>query len=145
MDRAENAVTLFNQGFACAPAVFAPFSEGIGVEPKTALKIACGFGAGMGQMGKTCGAATGAFMVIGLKYGKGTPAEEPLKQQTYALVREFTKKFEAINGTLVCRELIGYDLTTEEGLKAARASGIFRKSCLKYIRDAVMILEDMGF
>jgi hypothetical protein len=84
-------------------------------------------------------------MVIGLKYGKGTPAEEPLKQQTYALVREFAKKFEAENGTLICRELIGYDLTTEEGMKAARANNVFQTACQKYIRDAVKILEGMGF
>ena len=99
----------------------------------------------MGQMGKICGAATGAFMVIGLKFGKSTPAEEPLKQETYALVREFAKKFEAENGTLVCRELIGYDLTTDEGMKAARANNVFQTSCRKYILDAVKILETMGF
>ena len=99
----------------------------------------------MGRLGKTCGAATGAFMVIGLKYGKGASGEEPSKQKTYDLVDEFVRKFEAVNDTTVCRELIGYDLTTEEGLKAARASGIFQSSCLKYIRDAVKILEEMGF
>ena len=49
----------------------------------------------MGQMGKICGAATGAFMVIGLKYGKSEAAEEPLKQQTYALVRELRAQLKA--------------------------------------------------
>jgi len=98
----------------------------------------------MGQLGKTCGAATGAFMVIGLKYGKSINDEEAAKQKTYRLVREFVKKFEAINGATVCRDLIGYDLSTEEGLKTARASGVFQTACLKYIRDAVKILEEMG-
>ena len=99
----------------------------------------------MGRLGKTCGAATGAFMVIGLKYGKSSPGEEPAKQKTYDLVYKFVKKFEVVNGTTVCRDLIDYDLTTEDGLKKARASGIFQTSCLKYIRDAVKILEEMGF
>ena len=123
----------------------ASFGEGLGLGDRSALKIACGFGAGMGQLGKTCGAVTGALMVIGLKYGKASPEDEAAKQKTYALVREFVKKFEALNGTTVCRELIGYDLTTEEGLKAARASGAFQTACQKYIRDAVKLLEEMGF
>ncbi len=97
----------------------------------------------MGQLGKTCGAVTGAFMVIGLKYGKSTAPEEPAKLKTYYLVREFVNKFEAINGTTGCRELIGYDLTTDDGLKAARTSGVFQSSCQKYIRDAVRILEEI--
>ena len=125
--------------------MFAVFSEDAGLDLKTALKIGCGFGAGMGRLGKTCGAATGAFMVIGLRYGKSTSDEEAARQKTYDLVNMFVRKFEEINGTIVCRELIGYDLTSEEGLNVARASGVFQTSCLKYVRDAVNILEGMGF
>jgi C_GCAxxG_C_C family probable redox protein len=123
----------------------ASFSEELGLGAGTALKLAGGFGAGMGQLGKTCGAVTGALMVIGLKYGKDLTGDEAAKQKTYRLVRDFINKFEAQNGTTVCRELIGYDLTTEEGLKAARASGVFQRACLKYIRDAIAILETPGF
>ncbi len=84
-------------------------------------------------------------MVIGLKYGKASPEEEPSRDKTYKLVREFISQFEELNKTTICRDLIGYDLTDEEDLKAARASGIFQTSCLKYIRDAIGILEAMGF
>ncbi len=99
----------------------------------------------MGRLGLTCGAVTGAVMVIGLKYGKAQPPDEPAKQKTYRLVQEFMGKFAAVNRTTVCRDLIGCDLTTEEGLKTARANGVFQNECLKYIRDAVKILEEMGF
>ncbi len=84
-------------------------------------------------------------MVIGLKNGKAMPDEEPARQKTYAQVSEVIRKFESLNKTTICRELIGYDLTTDEGMEAARASGIFQTSCLKYIRDTINILEEMGF
>jgi C_GCAxxG_C_C family probable redox protein len=115
------------------------------LDSKKALKIACGFGSGMGRMGKTCGVATGAFMVIGLKYGKSTAEEDAGRQKTYELINEFVRKFEKLNGTTGCRELIGFDLTTPEGQKAARDADIFNKVCTKYIRDSVKILEEMGF
>jgi C_GCAxxG_C_C family probable redox protein len=99
----------------------------------------------MGRLGKTCGAATGALMVIGLKHGASFSDDEAAKQKTFQLVRDFIRHFEIKNGTSVCRELIGYDLTTEEGVKAARASGVFQRACPQYIRDAVNILAEMGF
>ncbi len=99
----------------------------------------------MGRLGKTCGAVTGALMVIGLKYGKAIPGDETPREKTYDLTREFIRKFENINSTTVCRDLIGYDLTDEQGLKKARASGVFQTLCRKYIADAVKTLEDMGF
>lgn len=99
----------------------------------------------MGRLGKTCGAVTGTTMVIGLRYGKAIPEDEPAKQKTYELVQEFVRKFEQINGTTECRALIGYDLTTSEGMKGARAAGVFNNICTKYVRDGVKILEEMGF
>ena len=67
--KSEQAVRKFGKGFNCSQAVLSVYAEEFGLCRETALKIACGFGGGMGRMALTCGVVTGAFMVIGLKYG----------------------------------------------------------------------------
>jgi len=114
-----------------------------GVDIETALKIAAGFGAGMGRMGGTCGVLTGAFMVIGLKYGKTKAEDDQAKEKTYELVREFAKRFKSRNGTIVCNELLGCDLGTPEGMKLAKEKGAIGTLCPKFVQDAVEILEEM--
>jgi C_GCAxxG_C_C family probable redox protein len=66
----EKTIDAFRKGFNCSQAVLSSFSPDLGLEKETALKIACGFGAGMAKLQETCGAVTGAVMVLGLKYGK---------------------------------------------------------------------------
>ena len=51
-----------------------------------AKKIVCGFGAGMGYIGETCGAVTGVLMLIGLKCGKVHVEDNGAKDKTYDLV-----------------------------------------------------------
>jgi C_GCAxxG_C_C family probable redox protein len=70
MDKVDSAVSSFKEGFNCSQSVFSTYSRLFGLNHEVALKIAQGFGGGFARMGQTCGAVTGAFMVIGLKYGK---------------------------------------------------------------------------
>ena len=93
MNKSQKAVSCFNNGFNCSQAVFSAFSPELGIPENVAYKIACPFGAGMGRMQETCGAVTGAFMVIGLKHGKSNSEEEYLKQLSYDLVNKFTEMF----------------------------------------------------
>ena len=139
---AEAAVARFAEGFNCSQAVFATFAERFGVDPAMALKIASGFGGGMGSMGHTCGAVTGAFMVLGLKHGTTAPGPAA-KEAVYARVREFAERFRALHGSLACRDLIGYDLTVAEDLQRARQSGVFKEKCPVFVRDASAILEEL--
>jgi C_GCAxxG_C_C family probable redox protein len=143
MNRIEQAVACYKEGFSCAPAVFSAYASEFGLDIETALKIATGFGGGMGRMGETCGAVTGAFMVIGLKYGKIKAEDNQAKEKTYELVREFAKRFKARNGTILCRELLGYDLSTPEGMKLAREKGVTATLCPKLVQSAAEILEEM--
>ncbi|OPY27681.1 MAG: putative redox-active protein (C_GCAxxG_C_C) [Methanocella sp. PtaU1.Bin125] len=144
MSKADDAVSCFSRGFNCSQAVFSAFSEENGMSREDALKVACAFGAGMGRMGATCGAVTGAFMALGLKYGKYKEGDEAAKEKTYALVNEFAKRFKARNGTIVCKELLeGCDLATSEGAKTFKEQGFHAKRCTKYVRDAAEILEDL--
>ena len=143
MNRAEEAKKQFEKGFHCAPAVLSTYSEQLGLEKALALKIACGFGAGIGRMGKTCGAVTGALMVIGLKHGQVNLADEESSQRTYTLVKEFIDRFTALHGCIECKELIGYDLSDSGDLSLARDSGVFQNKCPSFVYDSACILEDV--
>ena len=141
MTKADNAVETFSKGFNCSQSVFSAYSEELGMDRERALRAACAFGAGMGRMCETCGAVTGAFMALGLKYGKVKPEDEPAKEKTYALVNEFAQEFKARNGTIVCKELLGCDMGTPEGMKFAKEHNLHTTKCPKYVRDAAEILD----
>ena len=143
MSRAEEAKKQFEKGFLCAPAVLSTYGEQLGLERALALKIACGFGAGIGRMGRTCGAVTGAVMVIGLKHGQVNLADEESRQKTYMLVKEFVDRFTALHGSVECKELIGYDLSNSGELRLAIESGVFQNKCPAFVYDSVRILEDV--
>ena len=143
MSRAEEAKKQFEKGFSCAPAVFSTYSEQLGLGKELALKIACGFGGGIGRMGRTCGAVTGAVMVIGLKHGQVDLADEESRRKTHKLVKEFIDRFTALHGSIECRELIGYDLSDSAELKLAKESEVFQNKCPSFVYDSARILEDI--
>ena len=143
MKKTDQAVSCFKDTFNCSQAVFFPYAQELGLDKKAALKVSCGFGAGMGCMGETCGAVTGAFMVIGLKHGRAEIADVQAKEKTYKLVREFVEKFKLRNGSIVCKELLGFDISTQEGMREAKQKNIHATLCPKFVKDAAEIVEEM--
>ncbi len=125
--------------FNCAQTVFSLFAPELGIDEKTALKIASGSGGGM-ACAETCGAVTGAYMVIGLKHGHASsnPGE---KARTKMLVRQFNEKFKQLHGSLICKQLTGFDISTPEGSVAASNAGVFNTKCPAFIKTACHILE----
>jgi C_GCAxxG_C_C family probable redox protein len=91
----------------------------------------------------TMSRVTGAFMVLGLKHGPTEPNDQTGRETVYERVREFAKRFEARNGTTVCRNLIQCDIDTPDGLAMARQEKLFATVCPKFIQDAAEILEEM--
>ncbi len=105
--------------------------------------MAGAFGGGMARMGETCGAVTGALMVIGLKYGMTQAKDEAARDKTYKLAQEFAERFKARHKSMLCRELLGYDLSKPEQRKAAFDKGLFTTICPQFVRDAVEIVEQL--
>jgi C_GCAxxG_C_C family probable redox protein len=140
--KSEQAVERFRKGFNCSQAVLSSYSEQFGLDCEKAFKVATGFGGGM-RMGSTCGAVSGAFMVLGLKYGNTTAEDKEGKANTYKKVEEYIKRFKVRNDSVMCRELLGCDLSTPEGMKEAKDKGLFSTICPKIVQDAVEILEEM--
>jgi C_GCAxxG_C_C family probable redox protein len=140
MSRVEKAVSRFQSGNSCAQAVFSTYAEPLGMAGETAVKVAAGFGGGMGRMGHTCGAVTGAFMALGLKYGG---PESKAKEKTYELVREFASRFKARHGSLDCNDLLGCDISTSEGRQRIKQQKLHSTLCPQIVRDAAEILEEL--
>jgi C_GCAxxG_C_C family probable redox protein len=140
MTSADTAASRFEHGYSCSQAVFSTFAERLGMDNETAVKVASGFGGGMGRMAGTCGAVTGAFMVLGLKHG-GPDGKS--KERTYELVRRFAERFRERHGTLECRDLLGCDIGTPEGQQAFKEQKLHATVCTGLVRDAAEIVEEI--
>lgn len=143
MDPVETAAGHFEAGFNCAQAVLAAYAAGRNLDERGALKLATGFGGGMGCLGEQCGAVTGAVMALSLAHGRETLADTESKGKTYGLVKEFAARFKAEHGTLVCRELLGVDIGTPEGMAAAQEKALFTTVCPVYVRDAARFVGEL--
>jgi len=145
VNEAERAVSRFAQGSNCAQAVLWAYAPHFGLEPEIAMRIAAPFGGGMARLGETCGAVTGALMVIGLQLGNTTGEDQESKERTYELVREFVRRFAARHGSVKCRELLGCDLSTPAGLQRAREQGLSTTLCRGFVRDSAEIVSELLF
>ncbi|MGD0354284.1 MAG: C-GCAxxG-C-C family protein [Dehalococcoidia bacterium] len=143
MSKAEDARATFIKGFNCTQAVLAEFAEDFGLDRVMAYKVAAGFGGGMGHMGKTCGAVTGAFMVIGLKYGMTAADGSQSHRAAFGKVREFTEKFRAKHGSITCSKLLGADFSKPGEFREAVKKGIPQKICPQLVQDAAEIVESL--
>jgi C_GCAxxG_C_C family probable redox protein len=126
----------------CCQSILEIFGPEYGLDEDTALRLGTGFGGGMGRMGEICGAVTGAFLALGLKYGDPR-ANNEAKDRTYDVVREFTKRFAARHGSIQCRKLLGCDIGTPEGMAEAKNKDLFNTLCATFVRDAAEILEEL--
>ena len=142
MNRKETALQTFENGFNCCQAVLSAFYEAYALERATALKIAAGFGGGL-RRGEVCGAVAGAVMVLGLQYGHCEEGDNTAKLRANAKTVEFIKRFEKRNGTILCRKLLGYDISDEQQHKQAAEKGVFSTVCPRIIEEAVVILGEM--
>ncbi len=139
----DRAKELFHQGYNCSQAVFAAFCDETGLECETALKIASSFGGGMGRLREVCGAVSGAFMVLGMKYGYIDPLDKNKKTMHYKLVQEFAKDFEKQYDSIVCRELLGLSVNHESYIPEDRTKHYYKKRpCVELVAYAAKLLEE---
>jgi C_GCAxxG_C_C family probable redox protein len=142
--RGDIAVSKFLEGYNCTQSIVYAFADIFGIEKNLALKIACGFGAGMGRKGEVCGAVSGGIMVIGLKYGRGEKDDRKVTDATYQKVRELLDSFADKQGTFICRKLLdGCELTTEEGQKQFKDRDYLHKICKPCVCNVADILDDI--
>ena len=138
----EKAMLKYSGGIDCSQVVFAHGAEILGFDQKTATKIAACFGGGM-FLGERCGCVTGALMAIGLKYGHCEMGDEETKNQLIAKKMEFEEQFKAAHGSLICKDLVGFDFSKPGELEKAMESGKMMDICPLLAVTACEILDDM--
>lgn len=135
------AIKYFKEGFNCAQSVLISYKDELFISEEDLLKISCGFGSGMGRLQEICGAVSGAFMVIGLKFGKYLKEDNVAREKTYRLVREFESEFKKKQKSSNCREILGCDLLTDEGNKQFLEKNLREIICEKCVKEAVKLLS----
>ena len=107
-DRVEKARRLFKEeGYNCCQAVVLAYYDLFNIDDKLAATLASGFGGGMGRMREVCGSVSGMVMLAGLIYPADNPSDKNGRTRNYALVQEVAEEFRMINGSIVCKELLG--------------------------------------
>ena len=143
MERSEHAKELFLSGYNCAQSVLLSFADDLKFSKELAQKMASGFGGGMGKQQETCGAVTGAIMVLGMLKGEHVNNNDELKSESYGSVKELTRNFVAAYSTTRCRDLIGCDLNTPEGAAKFKEEKITETFCAGCVKKAVEIVESI--
>lgn len=126
----------------CSQAVFAAFAQRFGITEKQALQIGACFGGGMSKA-EVCGACTGALMVLGMRYGQFDENDLDSRAAQSAKAAEFLEEFKRRKGSYICREILGCDISTDEGRSFARSNGLYGRYCTEMVRTAAQIVSEM--
>lgn len=142
-DKAKIAEELFLQGYNCSQSVLAAFSDELGLDRETALKLSSSFGGGMGRLREVCGAVSGMFMVAGLKYGYDDPKDGIAKTRHYQRIQTLAQRFKEENGSIVCRELLGLPNDQDSPVPEKRTQEYYQKRpCVQLVRCAAEIIQE---
>jgi C_GCAxxG_C_C family probable redox protein len=137
----QSARDYFAQGLNCSQAVFSAYASRLGLSEEMALKLSSPFGGGIARQGQVCGALTGALMVLGLQHGNADPQD---KEATYQMAGEFVRRFQERHGAILCRELLGCDISTPAGLQTAREQHLFTTICPALVEQTAKLLTEFS-
>lgn len=141
-ERMKKGYDSFLKGYNCTQSVILAFSDLIDVDTDTALRLASSFGGGMARMREVCGAVSGIFMVAGILFGYSSPNDRQSKLEHYAFIRRLADDFKAINGSIICRELLTGIQTKPGNEPEERTEEYYHKRpCAQYIAECIGVLE----
>lgn len=142
MEHSVLAKELFEEGYNCSQSILAAFCDETGLDKETSLRLSSSFGAGMGKMREVCGAVTGMFMVVGLKYGYTDPLNLDVKSKHYELIQCLSEQFKAENNSIICRELLDMPMDNNP-IPAARTDAYYKsRPCAKLVEHAAKLLDE---
>lgn len=142
MDRSDQAVTQFLEGFRCSQAVLGAYAENFDLDIDLARKISLGLTAGSGNGGE-CGAVSGAYLVIGLKHGFSHTGDPQNFGRMFDRIRAFSEQFRKLHEHIDCPKLIGLDIFSPEGRCKFMENDMKSTRCVNFVKDAVRILEEI--
>lgn len=135
----EEIQELFLQGIDCSQVVAGEFADELEADKKLLRKVSASFGGGM-QCGETCGAVTGALMVLGMKYGHSEEGDTGQKLVMKQKTGEFKRLFGERYPSCICRDLLGHDISKKEELVKVMEQGLLLQFCPKVVEDTIEIL-----
>ena len=139
---AQKAMALFREGYNCSQSVFLAFEDCYGIDRQTALRLSSSFGGGMGRLREVCGAVSGMFMVAGLLYGYEDPKDHTAKTEHYKRIQELAQEFREVNGSIVCRDLLGLAAGADSHVPEKRTEEYYKKRpCVQLVGLAEAIME----
>jgi len=141
MNDPEKTVELFANGRNCSQAMLTVFGEPYGLNSEMAMKLGRTLGGGIGHMARTCGAVTAAVLVLGL--ARENQDEGEARKISFSRAQELFRRFETLHGTSECKNLLGADMSTEEGMTRIQQQQLVRNLCPAFVRDAAAILEEL--
>lgn len=129
LDAKQLAGQYFKEGYNCAEAVLRAFRDAMQLPiPEEALKMASGFGGGLGHAGCLCGALTASVMVLGALEGRTDRSQS--RTAVYSSAEEFHRRFTEKFGATCCRALNPHPFETKEHLR----------NCLKITGNTAALL-----
>lgn len=141
----ERAKELFFEGYNCSQAVVGAFLNEIGLDAEKSkiISMVSSFGGGMGRLREVCGAVSGMFLVAGALYGYDDPKDLNAKKEHYQRIQELAAKFKEINGSIICRELLGLDGKDTTPSPSPRTKEYYEKRpCPDKIGSAARLMEE---
>lgn len=143
--RGQRALAQFKEGYNCSQAVALAFADLIGMDEKLLARVTSSFGGGMGRMREVCGAVSGMFFVAGALYGYEEPGAvgQQEKAAHYARIQELAGEYRAVNGSIICRELLGINtLGADQPTPELRTAEYYKKRpCGQLVMLAATIME----
>lgn len=131
---------LFMQGIDCSQVVTGAFAEQMHMTEEQARKVSACFGGGM-MCAETCGAVTGALMVIGMVFGHSREGDQEQKSIMTEKVTEFRELFAEKYPSALCRELLGHDISKPGEMEKVLEKGLLFDFCPCVVEDTIEILK----
>ncbi|MCL6449835.1 MAG: C-GCAxxG-C-C family protein [Acetobacteraceae bacterium] len=133
----------FEEGYNCAESVLMALDRawGLGVDPSAGT----GLGGGLGREGHACGALTGGVIALSLSARAADLSRREARRQTIARASALVRWFRERAGAAECREIVGCDLSSPQGMARFIREGLKLKVCKPLVQAVVeRLLESEG-
>ena len=121
--RVQEAVNKKLSGYNCAQAVACTYCDLVGIDEETMRNMTAAFAVGMGAMEASCGALTGAGIILGLMNKD--------QRKSFGDAKTMITAFKEQNGSVICKELKGIE------------TGKMLRPCNDCVADAARFLEEI--
>ena len=118
------AVECFKNGIDCSQIVMGYASNKLGIDPNEALRLSAAFG-------------------LGYKYGYSEPGSTAQKNELLAKKAEFERRFTEAHKSVVCREILGHDLSKPEEMARIMEKNLLFTVCPKAVCTTCALLDDL--